>query len=213
MRSRAGVLTFLAFALLLALPRALAGQGRSAIGVELGYTRASFGGPDARSATLHEGALAGAYFQVGLTSWLVVRPGIQIASKGGDVTVADSAPTLRFGLDLVYLDFPLILRSRIPAIGRTRLILAGGGILGLRIGCNVEFSRGGVSLPRAACSDATETSFSSWDFEVLGGVGLGIPIESSELALEARVTQGLRSVNSLGDIRNRALTFVVSVPF
>ena len=213
MRARTTALAMVALALLPAIPDALLAQGRSAIGVELGYTRASFGGRDSRGVKLHEGAVAGAYFQVELTSWLSIRPGIQIASKGGATSVADSAQPLRFELDLVYVDFPVVLRSRIPAIGRTRLILSGGAVPGLRIGCNVEFSRGGVTLSRNACSDASAASFRSWDIELLGGVGFGIPIESSELAVEARFTQGLRSVNNLGDIRNRALTFAISVPF
>jgi hypothetical protein len=213
MRARTGVLAVVALALLPAIPDVLLAQGRSAIGVELGYTRASFSGRDSRGVTLREGAVAGAYFEVALTSWLAVRPGIQIASKGGATTVANSTQPLRFALDLVYLDFPVVLRSRIPAIGRTRLILSGGAVPGVRIGCNVEFSQAGAASVRTACGDASAASFRSWDIELLGGVGFGIPIESSELALEARFTQGLRSVNNLGDIKNRALTFAISVPF
>ena len=214
MRYRAGSLVILSLALFSIAPRALTAQGRSTIGVELGYTRASFSGRDSREVTMREGAVAGAYFQVGLTSWLAVRPGIHIASKGGATTVlpADSTQPLRFQLDLVYLDFPVVLRSRIPAIGRTRLILTAGVVPGVRIGCNVEFSQSTTSV-RTKCSDAKGASFPNWDVELLGGAGFGIPIEGSELALEARFTQGLRSVSSLGDIRNRALTFAISVPF
>jgi hypothetical protein len=201
--------------LLAAAPVTLAAQGRSAIGVELGYTRASFGGRDSRLVTLREGAVAGAYFQVGLTSWLTLRPGIQLASKGGATTLtpADSTVPLRFELDLVYLDFPVVLRARIPAIGRTRLILTGGAVPGVRIGCNVGFSRNAATPLRSVCGEAGEALFRSWDIGLLGGVGFGIPIESSELALEARFSQGLRSVTSLGDVKNRAVTFAVSVPF
>lgn len=196
-------------------PGALQAQARSALGVELGYTRASFSGHDSRGVTLHEGAVAGGYFQVWLTPWLSVRPGLQIASKGGATTVvpSDSTGALRFNLDLVYLDLPVLLRSRIPAIGRTRLILTGGAVPSLRIGCNVELSTGGVTLSRSECGRASVGDFRVWDVELLGGVGFGIPIENSELAIEARLTQGLRSVSDIADIRNRALTFVISVPF
>jgi hypothetical protein len=215
MTRRSGPRAVLALASLLLTPLALAAQARSAIGVEFGYTRASFSGRDSRGVTLHEGAVAGAFFEVALASWLALRPGIHIASKGGATTVvpADSTQPVRFELDLVYLDFPLVLRSRIPAIGRTRLILTGGAVPAVRIGCNVDLSRDGATLARNACSDANGASFRSWDVELLGGVGFGIPIERSELALEARFTQGLRSLSSQSDIKNRALTIAISVPF
>lgn len=202
-------------AILGSAPGALKAQGRSTIGVELGYTRASFSGRDSRGVTLHEGAVAGGYFQVPLTPWLSVRPGLQIASKGGATTVvpSDSTGAVRFDLDLVYLDLPMLLRSRIPAIGRTRLILTGGAVPSLRIGCNVELSNGGVTLSRSECGRATVGVFRVWDVGLLGGIGFGIPIENSELAIEARLTQGLRSVSDIADIKNRALTFVISVPF
>lgn len=195
------------------VPGALRAQGRSAIGVELGYTRASFGGRNSAGVTLHEGAVAGGYFQANLTPWLSVRPGIQIASKGGATTLADSAGPVRLDLDLVYLDLPVLLRSRIPAIGRTRVILTGGAVPSLRIGCNLESSRGGVTLSRSECGQAGLGIFRTWDVELLAGLGFGIPIESSELAVEARFTRGFRSVTDIRDIKNRALTFLISVPF
>lgn len=198
---------------LVGLPASLAAQGRAVIGVELGYTRASFSGRNSQGVTLHEGAVAGAYFQVRLASWLAVRPGLQIASKGGATTVVptDSLGSVRVDLDLVYLDLPVLLRSRIPAFGNTRLILTAGMVPSLRIGCNV--SNASVSLSRNECNQVSLGVFRTWDVEALGGVGFGIPIERSELALEARFTQGLRSVTDVGDIKNRAVTFVISVPF
>jgi hypothetical protein len=201
--------------LLLALPAPLAAQGRAVIGVELGYTRASFNGRDAGGVTLHEGAVAGAYFQVRLASWLALRPGLQIASKGGATTVVpvNATDAVRVDLDLVYLDLPVLFRSRLPALGKTRLILTGGMVPGLRIGCNVEVSNAAVVLARSECKKVSVGAFRSWDVEALGGVGFGIPIENSELAIEARYTQGLRSVSDFSDIKNRALTFVISVPF
>jgi Outer membrane protein beta-barrel domain len=203
----------MALAVVGSAPRTLTAQARSAIGVELGYTRATFSGRNSGGVTLHEGAVAGGYFQANLTSWLSVRPGIQIASKGGASTLADSAGPVRVDLDLVYLDLPVLLRSRIPAIGRSRVILTGGAVPSLRIGCNVETSRGGVTLARSECGQASVAIFRTWDVELLAGLGFGIPIESSEFAIEARFTQGFRSVTDIGDIKNRALTFLISVPF
>jgi hypothetical protein len=163
---------------------------------------------------LREGAVAGAYFRVPLARWLAVQQGIRIASRGGATSVSDSASSLlRLDLDLVYVDFPLLIRARIPALAGARLILLGGGGPAIRIGCNVEFSSNGFSLARTACERTTAATFRSWDFFVAGGAGIGIPIERSELAVEARLSQGLRSVSDLADLKNRSLDFLLSIPF
>jgi hypothetical protein len=202
------------FALLALAATPLAAQSGLSLGVELGYARADFTGKDAVGVTIREVAVAGAYFRVPLASWLAVQQGLHLASKGGATTLADTAATpLRFELDLVYLEFPLVFRARIPALAGTRLVLLGGIAPSYRVGCNVEFSRNGFTLSRTACDQATTASFRSWDFSLIGGVGLGIPIERSELALEARLSRGIRSVSNLGEIRNRALDLVVSIPF
>ena len=193
----------------------LLAQGRRAIGVELGYTRASFSGRNSGGVTLHEGAVAGAYFQTRLFSGLVFRPGIQIASKGGATSVvpAGSTTPVRLDLDLVYLDLPLLLRTRLT-LGKVRLLFTGGGVPSARIGCNVELSDQGVTISRSECGTGNNVAkFRTLDFQVLGGAGIGIPIESSELAIEARFSQSVRSISDIGDIRNRALTFFLSVPF
>lgn len=207
--------TALLFGLGLAVPGTATAQGRVGIGVELGYTRASFGGADSRGVTLHEGAVAGAFFLARLTPWLALRPGLQLASKGGatsGVRLSDSS-IVRADLELVYLDFPILLRSRIPAPGGLRLVLTGGLVPGLRIGCNVEVSDSTGLSSRNACDQEGLGNFRSLDIEALGGVGFGIPIESSELTIEARVSQGLRSISDFRELKNRALTFIISVPF
>ena len=191
----------------------LTAQVGPSLGVELGYTRADFvHGTGVQS---REGASAGAFFRLPLASWLSVQPGLLIASKGGaSATTVDSLPgTSQFDFDLVYLDLPLLLRARIPALAGTRLILSGGIAPGLRIGCNLELSNGGVVLLRESCVQAHVTGLQDWDIAAVGGVGLGIPIERNELALELRYSAGLRPLSDLSDIRNRSVTLLLSVPF
>jgi hypothetical protein len=200
---------------LLALaPGQLLAQTRPSLGIELGYARADFVGPGAGGVTQREGAVAGAYFRIPLSGWLALQPGLLISSKGGATEVADtSASPLRLELDLVYLDLPLVLRARLPFLLGTRLIVLGGGAPEARIGCNVESFRNDISLGLSACERASTASFRTWDVSVMGGVGLGIPIEKSELAFEARLSRGLRSVTDVGQIYNRSLEFLLSVPF
>ncbi len=198
-------------AALLAAP--LAAQQGTSLGIELGYTRADFiHGTGVQS---REGATAGAFFRVPLASWISLQPGLLIASKGGaSATTIDSLPgTSQFDFDLVYLDLPLLLRLRIPALAGTRLILSGGVAPGLRIGCNLELSNGGFVLARESCVQARVTGLQDWDVAAVGGVGLGVPIERSELALELRYSAGLRPLSDLSGIRNRSVTLLLSVPF
>lgn len=206
----------LALALSSGVAPRLQGQGRRAIGVELGYTRASFSGRNSGGVTLHEGAVAGAYFQTRLFRGLVFRPGIQIASKGGATSVVPDGATapVRIDLDLVYLDLPMLLRTRLPFLGNTRLLFTAGAVPSLRIGCNIELSDVTGTLSRDECGQGNNVAdFRTIDLQALGGVGFGIPIESSELSIEARVTQSVRSISDIADIRNRALTVLISVPF
>ena len=190
----------------------LAAQGPT-LGIEVGYSRASFSGRDAGGVKLHEGAVAGAYLSVLLAHGFAFRPGILLATKGGSTpVVADSAGTVvNFDLELVYIDLPLVLRARIPTVGQVRLILSGGVVPGFRIGCATDFSQEDVPVARAACS--TGSGLRPLDVAVLGGVGIGIPIEKSELGVEARVTRSLRSISNEADIKNQALTLTLTIPF
>lgn len=200
--------------LLVALATASAeAQSKPSLGVELGYARSDFTGRDVGAFGFQEGALAGAYFRVPLTGGIAVQQGILISSKGGAITGVDTlGRSVRLELDLVYLDLPLLLRARVPLALGTRLLLEGGLAPGLRIGCGLETLVDGVTQPQTSCGPGGG-DIRTLDVGVLGGVGVGIPIEQSELSLETRLIQGVRTVSRSSDVRNRSLAFLVSVPF
>lgn len=195
-----------------ALAAPLAAQG-PALGIELGYSRASFSGRNAGGVKLHEGAVAGAYLSVELFSGLAFRPGILLSTKGGSTSVVtDSAGNReRLDLELVYLDLPILLRARFPLIGQSRIVLTAGALPGIRIGCATDvISENETPLERTPCRAG---SLKPFDLGLLAGVGLGFPVERSFLALEVRLTQGVVSVVDGGDLKNRALTLMLTVPF
>ncbi|MBK6423333.1 MAG: PorT family protein [Gemmatimonadetes bacterium] len=210
MRGRNGALLLLVLA---AAP--LAGQSRLSLGVELGYTIADFSGPGAAGVRQRTGATAGAYLRVPLARWIGVQSGLFLASKGGAtlVTPTGGGTPVRLESDLAYVELPMLLRARLPSPGGLRLILTGGVVPGVRIGCNVEFFQDGASFLRESCGNISTARFEDYDVAWLVGGGLGIPIERSELALEVRLSQGLRRVTDQGDFQNRNVTFFVSVPF
>lgn len=196
---------------LLAAPPLLA-QG-PALGIELGYSRASFSGRDAGGVKVHEGAVAGAYLSVNLGHNFSFRPALLLSTKGGGTdVVADSAGNLvRLDLELVYIDVPIMLRYRFPFLGRSQMIVSGGAVPGIRIGCATDvLTQNETPLERTPCRAGALRPF---DFAGIAGVGLGVPIERSFLALEVRVTQGMVSIVDGGDLKNRALTMVLTVPF
>lgn len=199
--------------LLLALSATpLAAQGPT-LGIEVGYSRASFTGADADGVKLHEGAVAGAYLSVLLAHGFSFRPGILLATKGGTTPVAiDSSGTMaNFDVELVYIDLPLVLRGRIPFAGRVRLILSGGVVPGFRIGCATDLTGEDTPTARAQCRSGS--GLRPFDIAALGGIGIGIPIEKSELGIEARVTRSLRSISNDADLKNQALTLTLTIPF
>ena len=204
-------LTAVAAALSLAAAPLLA-QG-PALGIELGYSRASFSGRDAGGVKLHEGAVAGAYLSVNLGSNFTFRPALVLSTKGGATeVVADSAGNrVRLDLELVYIDAPIMLRTRFPLIKGTQMILSAGAVPGIRIGCATDvFAEDETPLLRTPCAAGALRPF---DFGMIGGVGIGVPIERSFLALEVRLSQGLVSITDDGELRNRAATIVLTVPF
>lgn len=203
-----------ALALLLAAP-SLAAQSPLSLGVEFGYTVSGFTGPGAAGVTTRTGATAGAYLRMPVATWIAVQPGIFITSKGGAtrVTPAGGGAPVRFDLDLVHFDLPVLLRARVPVPAGLRLVLTGGAVPSVQIGCNVELSQGGFSVLREACGAVTTTDFSAWDVAWVIGGGLAIPIERSELTVEVRRSEGLREVSEQGRFYNQAVSLLVSVPF
>lgn len=195
-----------------ALAGPVAAQG-PALGIELGYSRASFSGRDAGGVRVHEGAVAGAYMSVNLWDGVAFRPGLLLSTKGGATdVVADSAGNLvQLDLELVYIDVPVMLRGRLPFIGSSRLVLSAGMLPGIRIGCATDvISQDQSPLARTPCRAG---ALRPLDLAALGGIGFGVPIERSFLALEVRLTQGLVNIVNDGELRNRALTILLTVPF
>jgi hypothetical protein len=195
--------------LFLAAP--LTAQG-PALGIELGYSRASFSGRTSGGVKLHEGAVAGAYMSVDLFSGIAFRPGLLLSTKGGATSVADSAGnSVRLDLELVYIDVPILIRGRFPFIGQSRLLLTTGLLPGIRIGCATDvISANETPLERTPCRAGALRPF---DMGAVAGVGFGVPIERSFLAIEVRLNQGLVSIVDDGDLKNRALSVMLTVPF
>ena len=206
--------------LLWTLPPGLAAQGagrvrppRATVGGQLGYSRTSLGGPDARGTQSHQGALTGVFLQAPLAGPLSLRPEILFALKGGRAQAAVvGGGTVDIDIGLAYLEFPALLRLERPK-GRFRPVLFGGPSAALQIGCDLQVIDPSFEL-REECDQVVGLPpFRQFDLSAVMGTGIEVRWPTSALSIEARYTVGFRSVLDEADVRNRAFGVLVAMTF
>ena len=185
---------------------------RATVGGQLGYSRSSLGGPDARGTQSHQGALTGIYLQAPLGGPLSLRPEILFALKGGRAQAAVvGGGTVEIDIGLAYLELPALLRIERPT-GRFRPVLFAGPSAALQIGCDLQVIDPSFPL-RAECDQVGLPAFRQFDLSGVVGGGLEFRWPLSALSLEARYTLGFRSVLDDADVRNRAFGLLVAMTF
>lgn len=132
----------------------------------------------------------------------------QLVGKG--FGISDTTAGINTGLDLHYLNFPILAMFTVPA-GPDRLLAArlfAGPNVGFRITCDIVPFEGqtgtGVCDPQQA---------RSLDFGVMAGAGIKIGRGSSGVLLDVALDYGLSDINKTDDlsVKNRAL--IVSVGY
>lgn len=209
----------LLFSLACLVPTGLVAQGpgaggpRPTVGAQLGYSRSSLGGPDARGVQSHQGALTGVYLQAPLGGPLSLRPEMLFALKGGRAQAAVvGGGVVDIDIGLAYLEFPALLRLELPK-GRYRPVLFAGPSAALQIGCDLQVIDPSFQLRTECSNEAALPPFRQFDFGAVVGTGLEVRWPQSALSLEARYTVGFRSVLNDIDVRNRAFGVLVAMTF
>ncbi len=196
--------------------RAAAWYTRPAVGVEVGYSRTDLAvGGAGNLLTSRQGAITGAYLHFPLSDALAIRPELLFSLKGGS-TVANIAGQGEASIDieLAYIELPVLLRASFPT-GSVRPVLFAGPALAIQIGCDFSFDFGSRS-DRSTCGQDTLTGVTavrSWDFGLVGGVGIEKRLRRASIALEARYTVGTRSVLEDLELKNRAFGLLLAVTF
>lgn len=194
-------------------PALAAAQSGVGVGAEFGYTTADFVGTVNARVENRTGAVGSVFieFRLGRAATLTLGP--SLGAKGG-TTPLGGIPNARGVVDLVTIDLPILLRTRLP-IGPVGILLEAGGAPGVRIGCNVEIQQATVPVYRVPCSDPAlaASTFALWDLAAVGGIGLGIPIAGSEVGLKFRYGRGFVPVIESRDVYNRSLSFLLALPF
>ncbi len=207
--SRLGVGALLLLSGLAAPPGAAGQLPGIQIGLQIGYSRAGFSGEPTLSES-REGSLFGVFFDRRIAGPAGVQLEFLLAKKGGGLSSAIGGTPVGIGVQLVYVEIPLLARVTIPTGGALRPSLFGGGAFALNIGCDFQTEIPGQVLQQR-CDEAGGVSLSSTDVSAIAGGGIVWRTGGSEARLELRRGIGLEDVTP--GVRNRVWALLFGITF
>ena len=178
----------------------------TSIGPVLGLNYTTFTGSDASGAEYKSDLYVGGLVDFALGVNGTFRTGLVYSGRGAKTT--DQGVTGK--LKLHYLEIPLMVGYRFGAAGTARPYLMGGGHVGIKTGCNVEASQGGVSAS-AACSDPNvDLKVESTDVAVTAAGGVAVPAGTSSVDIHLAYAYGLTKLVSDANTKNAGFTLAVA---
>lgn len=204
---------------LLALPLAVSlasapAQAAVTLGLKAGITTSQLGSSLA-DLKWRSGVGAGASLAVDLGPNLAFAPELLWLRKGSTFTSTNvvvgglSFGKIETGIDIDYVEVPLLFRLQTGAAGSPRLMLEAGPTVAFKISETLKTTGlVGVSLD----SDQIE----SLDYGVAVGAGLRLPAGGMNWTFEARYEQGLADVSKLpfgGDLKNGSVQVLAGLEF
>jgi hypothetical protein len=207
-----GAVLGLAICLMAVAPDARA-QDRSAVGAQVGYSRADLTGENSQLVRSRQGALTGVYLHLPMSRMVSARPELNFSLRGGrTVARVQGTETLALvDIELAYLELPVLARLTLPR-GRFRPTVFGGPAAGVQIGCDF-----GITLPtdslRVTCGQEGLTGVRKWDFGWVAGAAAEMHLPRTTLALQGRYSSGFRSVLETVDLKNRGIAVLFGLTF
>jgi len=198
--------------LLGAVPGGLHAQDtRRALGLELGYSRASFA-PGGLSGA-REGSLIGGFIGQRISGPVSAQIELLFTTKGGALPVNTPAGPASAAVQLVYIELPLLARVALPLGRRLNPVLLGGGSYALSVGCEFQVDAA-VAFGELRCDQAgTGLELVRSDMSAIAGGGVEYRWGGSTVRLELRRFIGLRNVVAGGQGKNRAWVAIVGITF
>jgi hypothetical protein len=199
-----------------AAPSVACGQGdrapdRTILGFELGYSRASFA--PANGTEPREGGMIGGLIGQRLGSLFAFQAELVFTTKGGSIPVATPGGPVDAGVQLVYVEAPVLARVTLPVGKQLRPVLLGGGSFALSVGCEFQLP-GQNAVAQARCDQpGTGLQLSSTDWSAIVGGGVEYTWHRSAIRLELRRFIGLRNVVEGGEGKNRAWVALFGITF
>jgi hypothetical protein len=207
-----GAVLGLAICLMAVAPDARA-QDRSAVGAQVGYSRADLTGENSQLVRSRQGAITGVYLHLPMSRMVSARPEQNFSLRGGrTVARVQGTETLALvDIELAYLELPVLARLTLPR-GRFRPTVFGGPAAGVQIGCDF-----GITLPtdslRVTCGQEGLTGVRKWDFGWVAGAAAEMHLPRTTLALQGRYSSGFRSVLETVDLKNRGIAVLFGLTF
>ena len=201
-----------------AAPSAVCAQGQggravdhTALGFELGYSRASFA---PRGITgEREGGMIGGFISQQLSGPLTAQLELLFTTKGGSLLAETPAGPARAVVQLVYVELPLLARVTLPLGGRVRPVLLGGGSYALSVGCEFQIQVAGA-FGQARCDQpGTGLELARSDLSAIVGGGVEYSWKKSTARLELRRFVGLRDVVKGTEGKNRVWVVLFGITF
>ncbi|MBK7366862.1 MAG: PorT family protein [Candidatus Eisenbacteria bacterium] len=211
--NRKAVLALTAFALTAALAAAPAQAGVT-LGLKAGITTSQLGS-SLGDLKWRAGVGGGGSLAVDLTPNIAFAPELLWLRKGSTFTSTDVSfggfdfGNIRTGIDLDYVEVPLLLRLQTGAPGSARLMLVGGPTVAFKV--SERLTTDGI-LDTHLNTDEMETL----DYGVAVGAGLRLPAGGLNWTFEARYEQGLADVSKLPfgpDLKNGSVQALVGLEF
>lgn len=199
----------LSAAAILLVPAAVAAQ--SAVGVHGGMTLSSISVESDEVAGFESkaGIVFGALVQFPIGETFALQLGLNYTEKGGDASGTEEG----FGLDLVYLEVPVLAVWR--SSGATGVRLMAGPVVSFRFSCR-QRGVGGVDGSLDCAANSFVTNSNDYGFQVGGGVISDVG-ESVSLFVDASYNYGFtnwRADAGLGDTaRNRTALLTAGAIF
>ncbi len=175
-------------------------SGQISLGVRVGATLSDISvdsdgiEPEFDSRT---GFSLGAYLDLPLSGNLFFQPGIGLAQKGAKLTEEEQGEEISLGINLDYVEMPLLFRYAFSTTGALGVHLLAGPALAFESSCTVKLEADGLDI-EADCDQAgdedIEVDTESFDFGAMFGGGVSFPLGGVRGTLEALYNVGLKNV-------------------
>ena len=213
-RARGRALTLGIAACLLGGVRPAGAQERTAVGAQVGYSKADLTGENSALVKSRQGAVTGVYLHLPVSSVVSVRPEVLFTLKGGQILaqIGDTPDIGLVDIELAYLELPVLARLTLPR-GHFRPAVFGGPSVGLQIGCDFGITTADT-VANVTCGQARASPVREWDLGWIAGAAVEMHRPRTTLALQGRYSAGFRSVlEGAVDLRNRGMAVLFGLTF
>lgn len=141
---------------------------------------------------------------------VVLKSELMYLIKGAEGTSQLDGIPIRFELDIVYVEVPLLASYRIDRGQRWAPKVFGGPYLGYKGSARIRYQ----ALTGGPQFDEEDQTVESWDYGLTAGVGVEYQLGSERLALELRGAQGLANTRMREPaLHNRSLVLTLGIVF